>query len=172
MRPLAFVGMLLAFAGAHAAEGDVSQAIENDKLGTVHLVVPNGWGAIRCSSSRFSTALCGPSSLNKSVSFQMIFNLNGMEALTDENLERYMDRDISRLSPVVEGRPTAVRFGAKKDGVYVRFTTNVPNQWRYFTKGVRLLERDVLLFTLYSNDRDDSDVTKVLEMVESVRIER
>jgi hypothetical protein len=178
MRLLALVGLFLALASAYAAEGDVSRAVKNENIGTVHLVAPKDWEPIERHHINFGTTFYRLVPPKRTFDFQMLFNDLAhmrMTALTERDLEIYIESNMARAGPrSVEGKPKAVRFGAQKDGVYARLTDKAPNpgEWLYFTQGVRLLGNNVVLFTFYSNDTDGADLGKVLEIVESVRIEK
>src|SRR5262249_12269940 len=98
-----------------------------------------------------------------------------MRALVDKDLEIYIESNMRRAAPQsAEGKATAVRFGAKKDGVYARLTDKAPKPGEpvYFTQGVRLLGTNVVCVTLYSIDADGAVLRRVLDIVDSVTIEK
>jgi hypothetical protein len=97
-----------------------------------------------------------------------------MEALTDKDLEIYIQGNMARATPQsIEGKVSAIRFGTKRDGVYARLTDKAPKSGEFvlFTQGIRLQGNKVVLFTLYSNDMDGAILQRVLQIVESVQFE-
>jgi len=178
MRLLVLVGLLSALTIAYAADGDISRAVKNENIGTVHLLAPKDWEPIERHHFNFGTTFYRLVPPNKAFDFEMLFNDLAhmqMTALTDRDLEIYIESNMAKAGPQsVEGKPKAVRFGAKKDGVYARLTDKAPKpgEWLYFTQGVRLLGSNVVLFTFFSSDTDGDDLAKVLEVVDSVRIEK
>ena len=98
-----------------------------------------------------------------------------MEALVDKDLEVYIQSNMAGAVPQsIEGKATPVRFGNQRDGVYARLTDRAPKPGEFvlFTQGVRLQGKKVVLFTLYSNDKDNSVLKKALAIVESVKFEQ
>lgn len=163
---------------ANAADGDVPRSVKNENIGTVHLVAPKDWEPVERHHIRFGTTFYRLVPPKNDFDFEILFNDLAhmrMDALVDKDLERYIESNMARHGPQsVEGKPAAVRFGAKKDGAYARLTDKAPKpgEWLYFTQGVRLLGKDVVLFTLFSNDKDGAVLRKAVEIVDSVRIER
>jgi hypothetical protein len=172
------VGLLIIVPIVHAADDSVSRSVKNENIGMVHLVAPKDWEPIERHHINFGTTFYRLVPPRRTFDLELLFNdlaTMRMNALVDRDLEIYIESNMARAAPQsVEGRPKAVRFGAKKDGVYARLTDRAPKpgEWLFFTQGVRLLGRDVVLFTLFSNDKDASDLQKALEVVESVRIEK
>ena len=178
MRAWLIPGMIVMASVANAADGDVPRTVKNENIGTVHLVAPKDWEPVERHHIRFGTTFYRLVPPKKDFDFEILFNDLAhmrMDALVDKHLELYIESNMARHGPQsVEGKPTAVRFGASKDGVYARLTDKAPKpgEWLYFTQGVRLLGKDVVLFTLFSNDKDGAVLRKAVSIVESVRIER
>jgi hypothetical protein len=152
--------------------------VKNENIGTVHLIAPKDWEPIERHHIRFGTTFYRLVPPKKTFDFEMLFNDLAhmqMDALIDKDLEIYIENNMAHArSQSVEGKPKAVRFGARKDGVYACLTDKAPKsgEWLYFTQGARLLGKNVVLFTFFSNDKDGADLKKALEIVESVRIEK
>jgi hypothetical protein len=175
---IVIAALLLTAATAFAAEGDVEQAVKNKNLGTVYLMAPADWTPVERIQTESGTTFYRLIPPKKDFDVELLFNDLAhmrMEALVDKDLERYIETNMATAAPEsVEGKAKAVRFGPKSDGVYVRLTDKAPSPGDpvYFTQGVRLLGADAVLFTLYSNDEDGSALRRVLEIVESVRVEQ
>jgi hypothetical protein len=178
MRAWFLLATILVLTGVRAAEGDIPRAVKNENIGTVHLLAPKDWEPIERHHIRFGTTFYRLVPPGKTFDFEILFNDLAhmrMDALVDKDLEIYIESNMARHGPQsVEGKPKAIRFGEKKDGVYARLTDRAPKpgEWLYFTQGVRLLGKDVVLFTLFSNDKDDATLKKALDIVASVRVEK
>lgn len=172
------IALLLIVARAFSADGDVERTVKNENIGTVRLIAPKDWSPIARHHINFGTTFYRLVPPQKDFDVEILFNdlahMN-MEALVDKDLELYIESNMRRAAPQsVEGKAKAVRFGAKNDAVYARLTDKAPAPGEpvYFTQGVRLLGKNVVLFTLYSNDKDGSVLKKVLAIVDSVQIEK
>lgn len=172
---IAFLSML---PSAHGAEGGELRSFHNENVGKVTLVAPAEWKAIERHHITYGTTfyrLKPPA--EGQFDFEILVNdLAHMEmgALVDRDLETYIQSNMAESAPQsVEGKVAAVRFGARRDGVYARLTDKAPKpgEFAFFTQGVRLQGKRVVLFTLYSNDKDGSILKKALSIVESVRFE-
>ncbi|SRR6266480_2302858 len=170
--------LLFVWAKAISAEGDVERAVKNENIGTVRVTTPKDWAPIERHHINFGTTFYRLVPPKKNFNFEILFNDLAhmkMEALVDKDLEIYIESNMRRAAPQsIEGKAKAVRFGAKNDGVYARLTDKAPKPGEpaYFTQGVRLLGKNVVLFTLYSDDKDGSVLTKALEIVDSVKVEK
>ena len=175
---MAVATLILVFTGAYAAEGDVERTIKNENIGTVRLTAPKDWEPIERHHIRFGTTFYRLVPPKKTFDLELLFNDLAhmrMDALVNKDLEIYIESNMSHAGPQsVEDKPKAVRFGKDKDGVYARLTDKAPKpgEWLYFTQGVRLLGKNVVLFTLMSNDKNGGDLKRVLQIVESVQIEK
>lgn len=171
--------LLLSIAGAQAGADDQLRSFKNENVGNVTLVAPKDWGPVERHHIKFGTTfyrLVPP----KAGQFELEILVNDlahmqMEALVDKDLELYIQTNMAAAVPQsVEGRVASVRFGAQRDGVYARLTDKAPKpgEFSLFTQGVRLQGNRVVLFTLYSNDKDGSVLRRALDIVSSVRFER
>lgn len=142
------------------------------------LTVPKEWPAVETNKTERNAIYyrLGPADTNYSI--QLHFNNPlqiGTNHLVDSMLERYV---AGSLKPVlnlsVEKEVQTRRFGAQKDGVYARLTDRAPKagEYRYYTRGVRLMGTNVLVFALVSNDEDFSALSNTLAVVESVKVAR
>lgn len=166
------------FVVTHAAGSDEMRSFENENVGKVTLVAPSDWKPVERHHIYFGTTfyrLLPP--LDRQFDFEIMVNdlahMN-MEALADEDLEIYIQSNMAHAAPrSIEGKVSTVRFGAKRDGVYARLTDKAPEPGEFLllTQGVRLQGNRVVLFTLYSNDKDGSILQKALQIVESVQFE-
>jgi hypothetical protein len=117
----------------------------------------------------------GPADTNYSI--QLHFNNPlqvGTNRLVDSVLERWLSNTLKPvLGVTVEKEVKTQRFGAQKDGVYARLTDRSPKvgEYRYYTRGVRLIGTNVLVFALVSNDKDFSALSNMVAVVESVKVE-
>lgn len=167
------------FLAAHAAGGDEVRSFQNENIGKVTLVAPSDWKPIERHHINFGTTfyrLLPPS--KGQFDFEILVNDLAhmhMEALVDKDLEIYIQSNMARAAPQsTEGKVSATRFGAMHDGVYARLTDKAPKPGEFvlFTQGVRLQGKKVVLFTLYSNDKDGAVLRKALEIVDSVKFEQ
>jgi hypothetical protein len=95
--------------------------------------------------------------------------------LTDDSLEHFIESSLSGVArKTVEGKIQAHRFGGHRDGVFARITDPAPKpaEYRYYTRGVRLIGTNVLVFALVSNDPDFSVLSNTLAVVESLKLAR
>lgn len=174
-----FMIVALLFGTYAFAEGeDIQRSVKSENIGTVYLTAPNDWRPIERHHIKFGTTFYRLVPPQKEFDLEILFNDLShmrMDALVDKDLEIYIESNMRAATPQsVEGKVKAFRFGAHKDAVYARLTDKAPKPGEpvYFTQGVRLLDKNVILFTLYSNDKDGSTLKKVLEIVESVKIEK
>ncbi|MFQ5548371.1 MAG: hypothetical protein ACE5FV_08775 [Woeseia sp.] len=88
------------------------------------------------------------------------------------HLESYLEYSMAEYIGIsVEGAIIPKRFGDRNRGVYARITDKDPGDepYVYLTRGARLLGDTVVLFELYSNDKDESVLAETLDVVASVR---
>jgi hypothetical protein len=142
------------------------------------LSVPKDWRAFETIKTERSTIYyrIGPADTNYSI--QLHFNNPlqiGTNRLEDSALEGYIAGTLKPvLAETVEKEVQTHRFGTKKDGVYGRLTDRAPKagEYRYYTRGVRLIGTNVLVFALVSNDEDFSALSNTLAVVESVKVDK
>jgi hypothetical protein len=180
MRKTFIVGFLLMFVSISHASGDVElRVFKNENVGKVTLLAPKNWTPIERHHIKFGTTfyrLVPPK--KEEFDLEILVNDLGhmkMEALVDKDLEIYIESNMAHAAPQsTEGKVTAKRFGLQRNGVFARLTDKAPKpgEFVFFTQGVRLLGKNVILFTLYSNDRDGAILKKVLEIVDSVKFEQ
>ena len=181
MRVIAFlfVAVLVPSFGAIAGEELTTRSFVNDHIGKVSLTAPADWEPVERHHIYFGTTfyrLLPP----KSGQFDLEILVNDlkhmkMSALTDKDLEIYIESNMAAAAPrSVEETVKAVRFGAQSDGAYVRLTDKAPKPGEFvlFTQGVRLNGDRVVLFTLYSNDRDASILKQTLSIIESIKFDQ
>jgi hypothetical protein len=145
---------------------------EGDKFA---LSVPKEWPAFETNKTERNTIYyrIGPADTNYSI--QLHFNNPlqvGTNRLVDSVLDRYLANSLRPvLNVTVEKEVKTQRFGEQKDGVYARLTDRSPKvgEYRYYTRGVRLIGTNVLVFALVSNDKDFSALSNTLAVVESVK---
>jgi hypothetical protein len=141
------------------------------------LLVPRDWVAIERHHINFGTTFYRLVPPRNMFDLEILVNdLDHMRmaALVDKDLEIYIESNMARAAPQsTEGRVTARRFGARRNSVYARLTDKAPKPGEFvlFTQGVWLLGKNVVLFTLYSNDHDGAVLKQVLEIVDSVKFE-
>lgn len=162
------------------AESDMEyRAFVNENVGKVSLSAPKTWVAVERRHINFGTTfyrLLPP----KEGQFDLEILVNDldhmkMEALVDRDLEIYLRSNLAGfVSQSTEGVVKALRFGRRADGVYARLTDKAPKPGEFvlFTQGVRLQGKKVVLFTLYSNDKDGSILQQTLSIVDSVAFEK
>jgi hypothetical protein len=176
---LLFVAVLVPSFGASAGEELKGRSFVNENVGKVTLTAPADWEPVERHHIYFGTTfyrLLPP----KPGQFDLEILVNDlkhmkMDALTDKDLEIYIESNMAAASPQsVEGNVKAVRFGAQRDGTYARLTDKAPKPGEFvlFTQGVRLSGNRVVLFKLYSNDRDASILKQALGIVESVKFDQ
>ncbi len=162
-----------------AASLDETRSFKNENVGKITLVTPNDWSPIERHHINFGTTFYRLQPPQKGL-FDLEILVNDlahmrMEALVDKDLEIYIQSNMRQAAPQsVEGKVSAIRFGAKQDGVYARLTDKAPKPGEFvlFTQGVRLQGNKVVLFTLYSNDKEGEILRKTLQIVGSVQFEK
>jgi hypothetical protein len=145
---------------------------------TFALSVPKEWPAFETNKTQRNTIYyrIGPADTNYSI--QLHFNNRlqiGTNRLDDNVLDRWLANTLEPvLSTATEKEVKTQRFGAQKDGVYARLTDRSPKvgEYRYYTRGVRLIGTNVLVFALVSNDKDFSALSNTLAVVESVNVDK
>jgi hypothetical protein len=148
---------------------------DNEKFA---LSVPKEWPAFETNKTERSTIYyrIGPADTNYSI--QLHFNNPlqiGTNRLVDSGLDRWLGNTLKPvLSATIEKEVITQRFGAQKDGVYARLTDRSPKigEYRYYTRGVRLIGTNVLVFALVSNDKDFSALSNTLAVVESAKVDK
>jgi len=140
------------------------------------LTVPKDWPAFETNRTKGNTIYyrIGPADTNYSI--QLDFNNSaqiGTNRLVDGELEHWLENTLKPvLRTTVEKEVETQRFGAQKDAVYARLTDRAPKagEFEYYTRGVRLIGTNVLVFALVSNDKDFSALSNTLAVVESVQV--
>jgi hypothetical protein len=142
------------------------------------LSVPKDWPAFEKHKTERGTVYyrIGPADTNYSIQLYLNNPLQiGTNGLVDSALESHVTEVLKPvLAETVEKEVQTHRFGTKKDGVYGRLTDRAPKagEYRYYTRGVRLIGTNVVVFALVSNDEDFSALSNTLAMVESVKVEQ
>jgi len=139
------------------------------------LSVPKEWPAFETNKTERNTVYyrIGPADTNYSI--QLHFNNPlqiGTNRLEDAVLDRWLANTVRPvLGVTIEKEVKTQRFGAQNDGVFARFTDRDPKvgEYRYYTRGVRLIGTNVLVFALVSNDRNFVALSNTLAVVESVK---
>ncbi len=181
MRVISITLLALSFFVTRAYAGDDTEirSFKNENVGKVTLIAPKDWKPIERHHINFGTTFYRLQPPKEGL-FDLEILVNDlahmrMEALNDKDLEVYIQSNMRHAVPQsTEGKASAVRFGARRDGVYARLTDKAPQPGEFilFTQGVRLQGDRVVLFTLYSNDKDGSVLRKALEVVESIKFEQ
>jgi hypothetical protein len=166
---------LAVLAGGLVIAAEVEQRTIQTEGEKFALSVPKEWPAFETNRTKRNIIYyrIGPADTNYSI--QLDFN-NPLDIrtnrLTDTKLDRWLE---STLKPVlnmtIEKEVKAQRFGTQKDGVYARLRDRAPKagEYEYYTRGVRLIGTNVLVFALVSNDKDFSALSNALAVVESVK---
>lgn len=142
------------------------------------LSVPKVWPAFETNKTAGNTVFyrIGPADTNYSI--QLHFNNPlqlGTNRLDDKVIDVWLANTVKPvLRMTIEKEVKTQRFGAQKDGVYARFTdpSPKPGEFRFYTRGVRLIGTNVLVFALVSNDKDFSALSNTLAVVESVQVKK
>ena len=157
---------------------DALHHFDHPQFGKVTLLLPPGWneqvhrdaGAVRL---RLLPPVAGLFDLEIVVA--EIERLQ-QDTLSRRDLEGHLQASLAEVLPQsVEGRISAQRFGLRRDqSLYARLTDKAPppGDFRIISKGVRLLGRRAVLFTLYSSDADGSLLRRTLDLVSSFTFER
>jgi hypothetical protein len=176
---LPFVVLCLLSTLARGADRAELRSFKNENVGNVTLVAPEDWKPVERHHIQFGTTfyrLLPPTTGD----FDLEILVNDlahmkMDALVNKDLEIYIQSNMAgSAQQSLEGKATAIRFGNERDGIYARLTDKAPKAGEFvmLTQGVRLQGKRVVLFTLYSNDKDGSVLKKVLAVVESVKFEQ
>ncbi|MBH1963681.1 MAG: hypothetical protein I8H77_05070 [Comamonadaceae bacterium] len=180
MRKLFSCVLLCLFSSiAHGAGSEELRSFTNKNVGKVSLMAPRDWKPVERHSINFGTTFYRfQPSTDGEFDFEILVNdLAHMEigALVDKDLERYIQSNMASAAPQsLEGKASVFRFVRQHDGVYARLTDKAPKpgEFKLFTQGVRLQGQGVVLFTLYSNDKDGAILKKALAVVESLKFEQ
>jgi hypothetical protein len=142
------------------------------------LSAPKDWPGFETNKTERGTVYYRIGPANTNYSIQLYFNNPlqiGTNRLEDSALEGFIAGALKPvLAETVEKEVQTHRFGTRKDGVYGRLTDRAPKagEYRYYTRGVRLIGTNVLVFALVSNDEDFSALSNTLAVVESVKVEK
>jgi len=175
---IAFLAFLVFYAPTLLFAADEQRTVKNENIGNVTLTVPSDWKPIERHHINFGTTFYRLVPPGKKFDLEILFNdLQHMQmsALVDKDLERYIESNMGDAAlQSTEGKVVAKRFGSKRDGAYASLTDRNPGPGEFvlFTQGVRLLGKDVILFTMYSNNKDGTDLKKILAIIDSVKIEK
>ena len=180
MRTYIFALLLLIFTtGVNAATGHEAHSFINENIGKVTLSAPKEWSPIERHHINFGiTFYRFVPPQREQFDFEIMVNDLAhmqMDALVDKDLEIYIESNMAgAISQSTEGKVTAVRFGSRRDGVYARLTDRAPkpDEFVMFTQGVRLQDKKVILFTLYSNDKDGITLRETLKIVDSIQFQQ
>jgi hypothetical protein len=165
-------------AGGLVIAAEIEQRTIQTEGGKFAISVPTEWPVAETNKTERDTIYyrIGPADTNYSI--QLHFNNPlqiGTNHLVDSVLEGWLANTLKPvLSVAVEKEVKPERFGVQKDGVYARLTDRSPKvgEYRYYTRGVRLIGTNVLVFALVSNDKDFSALSNALAVVESVKAGR
>lgn len=142
----------------------------------LQISVPKDWPAFETNMAERNAIYyrIGPADTNYSIQlyFDSRFEI-GTNRLTDRMLESHITASLKPvLTTTVEKEVETHRFGAGKDGVYARLTDRAPKQgeFKFYTRGVRLIGTNVMVFALVSNDENFSALSNTLAVVESVKV--
>jgi hypothetical protein len=177
MKRLLLITPLVVLAHQLLVAAEAEQRSVETGFGRMTLAVPKDWPAIETQrTSRGGAFYRGGPANTKYFYFNLYLNNPGQtmtNALTDATLEDFLKSSLSALAKQSEeGKVQLHRFGARKDGVYARFTDRAPkpDEYLYFSRGVRLVGTNILTFSLVSNDSDGSAVSNTLAVIESVKV--
>jgi hypothetical protein len=177
MKKIGIVAALALLAGGVLIAAELEKRTIQTEGEKFALSVPKAWPAFETNKADRNTIYyrIGPADTNYSI--QLHFNNPlqvGTNPLVDSVLDRFLENALKPvLSGTVEKEVKTLRFGAQKDGVYARLTDPAPKvgEFEYYTRGVRLIGTNVLVFKLMSNDKDFSALSNTLAVVESVKVE-
>jgi hypothetical protein len=178
MKRFGLFGALAIFVATFVVAAELEQRTIQTETEGFALTVLKEWPAIERNKTERNAVYyrLGPADTNYSI--QLHFNNSlqvGTNHLVDSMLEGYVTGSLKPvLRESVEKEVQTHRFGAEKDGVYGRLTDRAPKagEYRYYTRGVRLIGTNVLVFALVSNDEDFSALSNTLAVVESVTVAR
>jgi hypothetical protein len=176
MKRFGIFAALAALAGRVVFAAEMEQRTIQTEGEKFTLSVPKEWPAFETNKAERNTIYyrIGPADTNYSI--QLHFNNPlqvGTNRIVDSVLERFLENALKPvLSATVEKEVKTQRFGAQKDGVYARLTDRAPKvgEFEYYTRGVRLIGTNVLVFKLMSNDKDFSALSNTLAVVESAKV--
>ena len=170
-----FFGLAILAAGLVIAAEVEQRTIQTDGE-KFALSVPKEWPALETNRTKGNTIYyrIGPADTNYSIQLDFNNPLHiGTNRLVDSALDGWLANTLKPvLSITVEKDVKTQRFGAQKDGVYARLRDRAPKagEYEYYTRGVRLIGTNVLVFALVSNDKDFSALSNTLAVVESVKL--
>jgi hypothetical protein len=176
MNRFGVVFVLTVFSSGLVVGAEVEQRTIQTRGEKFALSVPKEWPTFETNKTERNTIYyrIGPADTNYSI--QLHFNdllQIGTNRLVDSALESWLTNSLkSVLSMTIEKEVQPQRFGAQNDGVYARLTDRAPKEgeYRYYTRGVRLIGKNVLVFALVSNDKDFSALSNTLAVAGSVKI--
>jgi hypothetical protein len=174
-RRLALLGAVLLAAAPWARALDDLRSFDHPNLGKVSFLAPVDWiEELRTEPGTGTVTLRLVTQRGRP--FDLEIDVNDLNHLQQELLMR---RDIeghvrAGLAEMVarssEHEVSPHRFGLRREeSLYARLTdaAATPGEYRFLSKGVRLLGRRAMLFTLYSNDSDGALLERVLDLVSS-----
>ena len=168
--------MLFALSFGSIAGETISATVKNENTGEFTLSYPKGWKAIERHHINFATTFYRLVPPEKNFDFEMMINdKNTMRLgkLVDKDMERYIKFNLAGpAQQSVEKEVNPKRFGVRMDGVYALITdpNPKPGEYKYWVQGLRLIGNDVVLFNLYSNDKEIKN--QILPVVDSVMFKK
>jgi hypothetical protein len=168
-----FAAMLILMAGLVIA-AEVEQRTIQAEQENITISIPKGWSAIEAHRTPAGKPYYQLGPVDTNFSVQIYLN-EPLQSVTnaEKRLEHSLEVNLKPLiAKSVERKVDLVRFGSSKEGVYARLTDSAPKagEYRYYTRGVRLIGTNVLGFELVSNDQNFSALSNTLALIESVKI--
>ncbi|MCH8308439.1 MAG: hypothetical protein IH930_09895 [Proteobacteria bacterium] len=181
MRYLTIFAALLLACPPGSAETLTERRISSGDIGTLVFMAPEKWKGVagyddleaatvyELSSRREKFSL---SIRIKNAGFEMQDDQVKMDELIIARLDGYLDYAMAEyVENSVEGEINATRFADRNHGIYARISDKSPGKdpFVYFTHGARVLDDKFIVFSLYSNDKDQSVMNRTLDVISSFR---
>ncbi|MFQ6004132.1 MAG: hypothetical protein ACE5OQ_01400 [Woeseia sp.] len=181
MRHITIMMALSLFWVTGSAETVTERRISSQDIGTLVFTAPAKWKGVESYDDLQAAATYAIESRRPRFSLKISARNAGFETPEQQQeihdfviarLESYLEYSMAEYIQIsVEGAIIVKRFGKRDLGVYARITDKDPGDepYVYLTRGARLLGDTVVLFDLYSNDKDESVLATALDVVASVR---
>ncbi len=181
MRYLIVLAILSLIGSPGSAETLTERRVSSDDIGTLVFMAPEKWKGVESYDELDAATVYELSARREKFRLRISIKHAGFETRDEQmkmddliiaRLDGYIDYTMAEyVGTSIEGEINATRFGKRNHGIYSRISNKDPGKdgHVYFTHGARLLGDKFIVFSLYSNDKDKSELTRTLDIVSSFR---
>lgn len=181
MRYLTAFAVLLLFSSHCNSETLTKRRISSEDIGTLVFMAPENWSGVESYDELEAATVYELTSRKEKFRLRISVKNAGFETEADQGptdaqviarLDGYLEYVIAEYGNLsVEGGLKAARFSQNNHGIYARMPVRNPGkgQYEYYTHGARVVDRNFIVFSLSSNDKDLSVLKTTVDLVASFR---